>query len=65
MELLNFLKSKKDQRSHLVERLLKSKAISVKEAALLLTTIENINISLEGMSSGAKIVFGDDNETKY
>lgn len=65
MDILSFLKSETKRRQSLIERLLSKGQISTSEAALLLKTTERIHINKVEMSSGAKIVMGDDNETDY
>lgn len=63
MDFLLFLSSRKKRREKVVERLLAENKITASEAVLLLSTIERISIAKLEMSSGAKIVAGDDNET--
>lgn len=63
MDILSFLKSENRIKQDIVSRLLDGRHISAKEAAILLNGTTRINISKLEMSSGAKVVGGDDYET--
>lgn len=61
MDILKSIFKKKDKRE-IVVRLLAEGSITQKEAVILLDNKITINIQKAEMSSGAKIVYGDDNE---
>lgn len=61
MEVLNFLKSERKRREEIVSRLLSKNHITASEATVLLNSVNRINIQRVEMSSGARILAGDDN----
>jgi hypothetical protein len=61
MDILQSIFGKK-KRHEIVERLLSEGNITAKEAIVLLNEKMVINIQKMEMSSGAKIIAGDDNE---
>lgn len=63
MDVLSFLRSTTKQKELIVDRLLQKGSIDSKEAVILLKTFGRISVGKIELSSGAKIVAGDDNET--
>lgn len=63
MDILSFLRSTSRQKEMIVDRLLSEGSIDSKEAVILLKTFDKISVGRIELSSGAKIVAGDDNET--
>lgn len=55
----------KSKREKIVERLLSEKRITPSEAVILLRNTEHITIKVDHISSGARVITGDDNSTEY
>ena len=62
MDILSFLSSRTKAKENIVNRLLEEGVITSKEAVILLKSTENITIEKIEISSGAKVVAGDNTD---